>query len=85
MTESDRPIPSQLSGVLSQNYMPDVERYLRKGPHIGHKMHLCELAERGETSMERFKLLVKNSRFICRSCGRAAAKEENLCDPVPLE
>jgi hypothetical protein len=58
--------------------MPDVERYLRKGPHIGHKMHLCELAER-ETSW-RFKLLVKDSRFICRSCGRAA---ENLCDPAP--
>jgi hypothetical protein len=31
-----------------------------------------------------YKDLVRNPKFICKKCGRAAAKEENLCEPVPL-
>ena len=53
-------------------------------PHIGHRRHLCDLAERGEISIEQMKALVRDPKFICNKCGRVAAKEENLCDPVPL-
>jgi hypothetical protein len=31
-----------------------------------------------------YKDLVRNPKFICNKCGRAAAKEENLCEAVPL-
>jgi hypothetical protein len=62
----------------------DVERYRRRGPHIGHQLHLCELATQGQTTLEEFKLMVKDAKFICRTCGRAAAEELHLCDPVPL-
>ncbi len=30
------------------------------------------------------KDIVKNPNFICKVCGRVAAKEENLCDPTPI-
>jgi hypothetical protein len=36
------------------------------------------------TDFETFKALVKDPKFICKKCGRAAAKEENLCEPAPL-
>jgi hypothetical protein len=41
------------------------------------------MAKKG-ADFETYKNLVKNARFICRKCGRAAAKEENLCEPAPL-
>jgi hypothetical protein len=56
----------------------------RKAPHIGHHNHLCDLAERGEISLEQMKALVRNPEFICRKCGRLAQKAESLCDPVHL-
>ena len=52
--------------------------------HIGHKNHLCELAENGIVTLDMFKTLVKDAKFICRKCGRVAVKEANLCEPVPL-
>jgi hypothetical protein len=55
-----------------------------KSPHIGHKNHLCDLAEAGNLTLEQMKVLVQNPKFICKKCGRAAAAEENLCEPVPL-
>jgi hypothetical protein len=56
-----------------------------RAPHIGHRTHLCDMAERGEVTLAQMKALVRNPKFVCRKCGRAAAKEENLCEPVPLE
>jgi len=56
----------------------------RHAPHIGHRQHLCDMAERGEVSLESMKALTRNAKFICRKCGRVAAKEVNLCEPVPL-
>jgi hypothetical protein len=36
-------------------------------------------------SFEEFKKLVgENPKYICKRCGRAAAKEENLCEPAPM-
>ncbi len=53
-------------------------------PHIGHMMHLCDMAEHGSVTLDQMKALTKDAKFICNKCGRAAAKAENLCEPVPL-
>ena len=55
----------------------------KKAPHLGHSQHLCNMAERG-ADVELVKNLVKDAKFMCKTCGRAAAKQENLCDPIPL-
>ena len=52
--------------------------------HIGHKHHLCSLVEEGIATLDQVKAMVKNPKFICKKCGRVAAKEENLCEPVSL-
>jgi hypothetical protein len=51
--------------------------------HTGHDKHLCYLTEQN-TATEKLKPLVENPKYICKSCGRAAAKAENLCSPEPL-
>ena len=55
-----------------------------EGPHIGHSWHLCVIADEGRVTLEHMKALVKDSKFICKKCGRAASKEENLCNPILL-
>ena len=66
-------------------YLPPVETPVeRRMPHVGHRQHLCDIAERGEIALEQMKDLVRDAKFICRKCGRAAAREENLCEPEPL-
>jgi hypothetical protein len=42
------------------------------------------MAESGNVTLDQIKELVKNPKFICKKCGRVAALEENLCEPVPL-
>ena len=54
-----------------------------EAPHLGHSKHLCDMAKKG-ADLQTVKDLVKDAKFICKKCGRAAAKEENLCEPVPL-
>jgi hypothetical protein len=64
-------------------------------PHHGHEGHLCflenigyleaqELLEMGVDRMEEYKRLVRDAAFVCKKCGRAAAKSENLCQPAGL-
>jgi hypothetical protein len=53
-------------------------------PHIGHRNHLCDMAEKGQLSLEQMKALAKDPKFICKKCGRAAHSADNLCEPVPL-
>ncbi len=53
-------------------------------PHIGHRHHMCHYAGEGNISLEEMKKLVKDPRFICRICGRAAHSDRNLCEPVSL-
>ncbi len=55
----------------------------RKAPHLGHSKHLCDMADRG-ADLEAVKKLIGRPKFMCKVCGRAAAKEENLCEPVAL-
>ena len=51
-----------------------------KGDHTGH---LCVLAS--QEKFEEIKELVKDPKFICFNCGRAADCEKNLCNPMPLD
>ncbi len=51
--------------------------------HVNHDQHLCSLVAEG-TELDDYKQLVRNPKYICRICGRAAASEKNLCDPVIL-
>jgi len=55
-------------------------------PHIGHEEHLCYLENVRyiDSNLEEYKKLIRNPKFVCRRCGRAAAKAENLCDPEAL-
>jgi len=75
---------------MSQEHGKDITDFVLKlesemeMPHLGHAKHLCYLAESGMIDIESYKALVKNAKFLFRACGRAAAKEENLCEPMPL-
>jgi hypothetical protein len=57
-----------------------------KMPHPGHDKHLCYLINLAfqKSNPEDYKELVKNPKFFCDNCGRAAASEKNLCKPVKL-
>jgi hypothetical protein len=57
-----------------------------KMPHPGHDKHLCYLnnLDYQKSNAEEYKALVKNPKFFCENCGRAAASEKNLCKPVKL-
>ena len=35
--------------------------------------------------LDRLKILVKDPRFICKDCGRAAHDKKSLCKPVKLD
>ena len=55
-------------------------------PHPEHEKHLCYLENVGyvKTNLEEYKKLVKEAKFVCKQCGRAAAAEENICYPEKL-
>jgi hypothetical protein len=57
-----------------------------KMPHAAHEEHLCLLENIGylKSNLEDYKKLVRNPKFICKNCGRAAANEKNLCSPEKL-
>ena len=54
-------------------------------PHPGHEAHLCMAKNVGfvKNNLQEYKKYVRNVKFVCRNCGRAAAKAENLGAPVP--
>jgi hypothetical protein len=46
---------------------------------------ICELSGSDDQSdLELIKRLAKNSLYVCSTCGRSAANEENLCSPEAL-
>ena len=55
-------------------------------PHPGHDKHLCYLSNLKFqiSDPKEYKALVKNAEFLCKNCGRVAAKAKNLCKPVKL-
>ena len=42
---------------------------------------ICELDLSSDSELSELKARVKNSLFVCKGCGRAAASEESLCRP----
>jgi hypothetical protein len=50
----------------------------KKKPHKGHSQHLCAMIA-GGSGYKEVKPLVKNPKFICAKCGRAARKKGSLC------
>lgn len=57
-----------------------------KMPHPMHDEHLCYLVNMGylENSLEDYKKLVKEPKFVCKNCGRVADSEEYLCRPAKI-
>src|SRR5208283_3049111 len=58
----------------------------KKMPHPSHEEHLCYLHNIGfvESNMKEYKELVRNPKYVCGNCGRAAADAGNLCKPEKL-
>jgi hypothetical protein len=50
--------------------------------HTGHAKHLCDLTLRRR--MDQVATLSKGAKYVCHICGRAAAKADNLCEPVEI-
>jgi hypothetical protein len=50
----------------------------------GHEKHLGKMVVGDQTDIEELKPLIRNAKYICGNCGRAAAKAENLGAPVQL-
>lgn len=44
--------------------------------------HLCKIA--GRKDLNYVRDLVRDSRFVCRKCGRAAHNNANLCKPEEI-
>ena len=51
-----------------------------------HQKHLCQLHASGlhKNKPDQYAHLVKEPKFVCKSCGRVAASKENLCEPILL-
>ena len=58
----------------------------REMPHPNHENHLCYLDNVGYVRefAPAYKDLVRNGKYMCKACGRVAAKAENLCAPEEL-
>lgn len=57
-----------------------------KMPHPEHGKHLCYLNNLGfqKSNPDEYKDLVRDSKFMCKNCGRTASDKSNLCEPVKL-
>jgi hypothetical protein len=53
---------------------------------VDEKKHLCEYKKSAiKEDLDKFKELVRDPRFICRKCARAAREDGRLCKPEKLE
>jgi uncharacterized protein YktB (UPF0637 family) len=50
--------------------------------HPEHDKHLCHIVNL--RNMKTAAKLAKDAKYICFLCGRAAKKEQNLCEPVKI-
>jgi len=57
-----------------------MKQHTCKGEHEGH---LCVLASADK--FQEIKLLAREPKFICFNCGRVAACDANLCNPMAIE
>jgi hypothetical protein len=55
-------------------------------PHAMHDDHLCYLVNMGylTSSLEDYKKLVKDAKFVCKTCGRTADSKDYLCRPAKI-
>ena len=51
--------------------------------HPNHDKHLCSIV--AFRNMKTLAKLAKDARYICFTCGRAAKKKTNLCEPVEIK
>ena len=50
-----------------------------------HDTKLCAMTCcAGRIDLKKLKPLVRDAKFICKECGRAAASAESLCSPKTL-
>jgi len=45
---------------------------------------LCDLVKKLPRKLEKYAEKVRDPRFLCERCGRAANAEDRLCKPTPL-
>jgi hypothetical protein len=55
-------------------------------PHPGHEAHLCVLNHSGfmRSNFKEYSTLVRDPKFVCGACGRAASDKKSLCAPEEL-
>jgi len=58
------------------------EKPCKGGDDCFSEAHLCKIAKQEDP--DRIRQLVRDARFFCRKCGRAAHDEVNLCRPVKI-
>jgi hypothetical protein len=53
-------------------------------PHPGHEKHLCLLQNTGylKENFADYKSLVKDSKYVCKSCGRTAPQVTQTSVPL---
>ena len=47
--------------------------------------HLCKFKDHIKDELELYKRLVKEPRYVCLKCGRAAHEEKHLCKPAAID
>ena len=55
-------------------------------PHLGHEHHLCYFQNIGllKERLDEYKMLIRDAKYVCKDCGRSAARAENLCFPEKI-
>ena len=55
-------------------------------PHANHVQHLCYMENMGylDKHLPHYKQLIRDPKFVCKKCGRAAKSKLNLCRPSKL-
>lgn len=52
------------------------------GENCHDKNHLCKVAAKKD--IDRIRKIVKDAKYFCKKCGRAAHLEEHLCKPSKI-
>ncbi len=52
------------------------------GEDCSNEEHLCKIA--GRKDFDRVRDVVKDSRYFCSKCGRAAHIDKHLCKPLEI-
>ena len=61
----------------------ETTHYCRGGEHCTEIHHLCRMVKKG-SEPDRLRRLVRDARYMCKKCGRAAQRDEHLCKPSAL-